>query len=125
MHYIVCSFLSHFLFINFRKLINLKRISVLPTKKQHMPYSYMMPEIPPETVAVKFSDPDSVDLSTLNCDDFVEWLRAKNFSTENCQAFKGSYSNQLYIIPQFSSYVLVYGISSYNHYHISYLASYL
>ena len=55
-----------------------------------MPYSYMMPEMPLETVAVKFSDPDSVDLSTLNCDDFVEWLRAKKFSTEHCQAFKGT-----------------------------------
>ena len=51
----------------------------------------MTPEIPPEKITVKFTNPDSVDLSTLNCDDFVEWLKAKKFSTEHCQAFKGVY----------------------------------
>ena len=60
-------------------------------QKQHMPFSYMTPEIPPETITVKFTDPDSIDLSTLNCDDFAEWLKAKNFSTEHCQAFKSKY----------------------------------
>lgn len=69
----------------------------------------MMPEIPPETVAVKFSDPDSVDLSTLNCDDFVEWLRAKKFSTEHCQAFKGT------VIIYTLFHNLVYGIVGYDH----------
>ena len=54
-----------------------------------MPLSYMTPEIPTETRPVKFPDPDSVDVSALKCDDFVEWLRAKKFSTEHCQAFKG------------------------------------
>ena len=65
-------------------------------QKQHMPFSYTTPEILLETMPEKFTDPDSVDLSTLNCDDFAEWLKAKKFSTEHCQAFKGMF--RMYVL---------------------------
>ena len=42
-----------------------------------------------EITGNKFTDPDDVDISTLSCDDFVEWLRAKGFSFPQCKAFKG------------------------------------
>ena len=70
-----------------------------------MQFSHTMPEIPPETRAVKFPDPDKVDLSTLNCHDFVEWLRAKKFSTEHCRAFKGM---QLYNSFKCTSYFCLF-----------------
>ena len=41
--------------------------------------------------AEKFLNPDDVDVSTLNCDEFVEWLNAKKFSPEHCKAFRGTY----------------------------------
>ena len=50
-----------------------------------------MTKISPDTTFFKFTNLDSVDLSALNCDDFVQWLRAKSFSEEHCQAFKGMY----------------------------------
>ena len=53
-----------------------------------MPFSYFTPQ-KKETEIKKFSNPDVVDVATLNCDDFVEWLSAKNFSSQHCQAFKG------------------------------------
>ena len=45
-----------------------------------------------DTPARKFLNPDDVDVSTLNCDEFVEWLNAKQFSAENCEAFRGTYT---------------------------------
>ena len=58
-------------------------------QKPHRPFSYIMPQT--DTPAGKFYNPDDVDVSTLNCDEFVEWLNAKHFSPEHCEAFRGTY----------------------------------
>lgn len=55
--------------------------------KPHMPFSYIMPQA--NTPTGKLLNPDDVDVSALNCDEFVVWLNAKQFSPEHCEAFRG------------------------------------
>ena len=62
----------------------------MTVQKSHRPFSYILPQAT-DTVSVKSSNPDDADVSVLDCDEFVEWLRAKKFSSEHCQAFKGKH----------------------------------
>jgi len=34
-------------------------------------------------------DSDSIEVSKLNCEDFMSWLMRKGYSIQDCQAFKG------------------------------------
>ena len=56
--------------------------------KPYMPFSYIMPQT--STPAGKLHNLDDVDVSALNCDEFVVWLNAKQFSPEHCEAFRGT-----------------------------------
>ena len=61
----------------------------MSVEKPDTPLSCKMP--PKETPPRKFLNPDDVDVSALNCNEFAEWLNAKQFSPENCEAFRGTY----------------------------------
>lgn len=45
-----------------------------------------------ETTARPKANFDNAFVSTLDCNEFVEWLRAKNIPLETCEAFRGNYS---------------------------------
>ena len=51
------------------------------------PSSHVMPST--TDMGMNFSHLDDVDVSVLNCDDFVGWLRTNQISSDHCQAFKG------------------------------------
>ena len=66
---------------------------MLPSTKHRSDSASLLDEYAGSTIsrlAHKFSNLDVIDVKELNTDDFVEWLKAKGFSLEHCQAFKGN-----------------------------------
>ncbi|XP_065894956.1 uncharacterized protein [Dysidea avara] len=64
---------------------------MLPSTKHRSDSASLLDEYAGSTIsrlAHKFSNLDVIDVKELNTDDFVEWLKAKGFSLEHCQAFK-------------------------------------